>query len=47
MVMFSIHISELDDNGNSSNVDGNCGAGVQEREVWCMEAHAKRVPDSK
>jgi hypothetical protein len=20
---------------------------VQEREVWCMEAHAKRVPDSK
>ncbi|KDR24128.1 Thrombospondin type-1 domain-containing protein 7B [Zootermopsis nevadensis] len=37
---------ELDDYFNNSSVAGNCGAGMQEREVWCMEAHAKRVPDS-
>jgi hypothetical protein len=47
MVMFAIDVPELDDYGNSSSVDGNCGAGVQEREVWCMEAHARRVQDSK
>lgn len=45
--MVMLTISELDDYFNNSSVAGNCGAGMQEREVWCMEAHAKRVPDSK
>lgn len=45
--MLTINVSELDNYNNSSTGDGNCGPGVQEREVWCMEAHDKHVPDSK
>jgi hypothetical protein len=45
--MLTTDVPELDDYNSSSIGNGNCGPGMQEREVWCMEAHDKHVPDSK